>query len=82
MTITPAPVPDAVTARLEPAGDQTQASTPQFSAEGVALTWESLHSAIAAALRRVDLGAPLYVAADVLTDELLPSLKGVGRPAA
>lgn len=52
------------------------------SAEGPALTWEALHGVIAAALRHVDLTAPLYVAADVLTDELLPSLKGASRPAA
>ncbi|MET3172968.1 UNVERIFIED_ORG: hypothetical protein ABIB52_000796 [Arthrobacter sp. UYCu721] len=52
------------------------------AAEGPALTWESLHGVIAAALRHVDLTAPLYVAADVLTDELLPSLKGVSRPTA
>ena len=82
MTHTPAPVPDEVTAGHEPAGGQTPASSPQLPAEGTALTWESLHSAIAAALRRVDLGAPLYLAADVLTDELLPSLKGAGHSAA
>ncbi|MGY4541366.1 hypothetical protein ACVWY0_001275 [Arthrobacter sp. UYNi723] len=52
------------------------------AAEGPGLTWESLHGVIAAALRHVDLSAPLYVAADVLTDELLTSLKGVSRPAA
>lgn len=66
------PVPVAVTAERGPV------STPELPA----LTWESLHGVIATALRHVDLSAPLYVAADVLTDELLASLKGASRPAA
>jgi hypothetical protein len=72
MTSTPAPVSPAPTVE----------QSPQITADAPALTWESLHGVIAAALRHVDLTAPLYVAVDVLTDELLPSLKGVSRTGA
>jgi hypothetical protein len=82
MTHTPSPISVELTAEQDSAGEETKVSTPQITTEGPALTWESLHGAVAAALRRVDLEAPLYVAADVLTDELLPSLKGISRTAA
>ena len=79
MTHIPSPTPIALTAEQDSDGDHTHVGTPKVSTEGPALTWESLHNAIATALRRVDLRAPLYVTADVLTDELLPSFKGVRR---
>ena len=46
-----------------------------------AITWEWLHANIAKALRHIEPGAPLYLTADVLTDELLISLKGAHQTA-
>jgi hypothetical protein len=82
MTHSPSPVSLALTVEQESAGEETKVDAPQITLEAPMLTWESLHGVIAAALRHVDLAAPLYVAADVLTDELLPSLNGVNRPIA
>ncbi|WP_144662909.1 hypothetical protein [Paenarthrobacter nicotinovorans] len=61
-----------------PAGN----SSPQAIPDGPAITWEWLHGTIAAALRQVEPGAPLYITAEVLTDELLEPVKGVQRSAA
>lgn len=49
------------------------ASVPRESAPP--LTWDSLHEAIVDALHHLDRGAPLYLAADVLTDDLFPRLR-------
>lgn len=46
-----------------------------------AITWDWLHANIAKALSHVEPGAPLYLTADVLTDELLIPLKGAHHPA-
>ncbi|GAA1769928.1 hypothetical protein GCM10009712_17340 [Pseudarthrobacter sulfonivorans] len=61
-------------------GQSGRDSKPLASTEAPIITWEWLHGAVAAALRRIEPGAPLYVTADVLTDELLPPLKEVHRP--
>jgi hypothetical protein len=55
-------------------------SKPQASTEEPIITWEWLYGAVATALRRIEPGAPLYVTAGVLTDELLPPLKRFYRP--
>lgn len=55
-------------------------SSPQ-PLDGPTITWDWLHAAIATALRHIEPGAPLYVTADVLTDELLPPLKGAHHAA-
>ena len=57
-------------------------SSPEAAPDSPAITWEWLHGTIATALRHIEPGAPLYVTADVLTDELLKPLKGVQHPAA
>lgn len=52
----------------------------EHSKEGQAITWEWLHAHIAKALGHIEPGAPLYITADVLTDELLTPLKSVNHP--
>jgi len=54
---------------------------PPAAPEVQDITWEWLHANIAKALRHIEPGAPLYLTADVLTDELLISLKGAHQTA-
>lgn len=49
---------------------------PQTAAPA-AITWDWLHSTILTALRHIEPGAPMYLTADVLTDELLAPLKRI-----
>lgn len=51
--------------------EQTQTAAP------AAITWDWLHSTILQALRHIEPGAPMYLTADVLTDELLAPLKRI-----
>jgi hypothetical protein len=55
-------------------------ANPKFDCAAPVIIWEWLHGAVATALRRIGPGAPLYVTADVLTDELLPPLNELIGP--
>lgn len=68
--------------RPAPMPSDTGSSSPEPAPESPAITWAWLHGTITTALRHIEPGAPLYLTADILTDELLMPLKGVHRPAA
>ncbi|WP_026554630.1 hypothetical protein [Arthrobacter sp. 35W] len=56
-----------------PASVQLHAGAPSPGPQP--LTWDGLHAAIVEALHHLDRGAPLYIAADVLTEDLYPRLR-------
>ena len=71
-----------MTIETNPASPPVPASEDQQTGSKVQdITWEWLHANIAKALRHVEPGSPLYLTAEVLTDELLITLKGAHHAA-